>query len=145
MMRERMARTLTIAPLTPPYRAGRATPNRPAADGETLPNDAEMPTPHAIAALLAHHPATAALLPRWRAEDVVAMREKGVAHAHYRLPALGLVLRIPRLSQWALAPEENLAYQATCFRRAAPSGATPRLHAVLPVGAALPRGALLVD
>jgi hypothetical protein len=121
------------------------TPNRPAADGETLPNDTQLPAPDAIAALLARHPATADLLPRWRAEDVVAMREKGVAHAHYHLPALGLVLRIPRLSQWALAPEDNLAYQAACFRRAAPSGATPRLHAMLPVNAALPRGALLVE
>ena len=72
------------------------------------------------------------------------MREKGVAHAHYRLPG-GFVLRVPRLSQWALAPADNLAYQAACFRRAEPSGATPRLHAVLPVGADLPRGALLVE
>lgn len=73
------------------------------------------------------------------------MREKGVAHAHYHLPALSLVLRIPRLSQWALAPAENLAYQAACFERAQASGATPRLHAVLPVGPELPRGALLVE
>jgi Phosphotransferase enzyme family len=110
-----------------------------------LLNDVLPPNPDALAAVLARHPATAALLPRWRAEDVVAMREKGVAHAHYRLPALGLVLRIPRLSQWALAPAENLAYQAACFARAQASGATPRLHAVLPVGPDLPRGALLVE
>jgi Ser/Thr protein kinase RdoA (MazF antagonist) len=110
-----------------------------------LPNDALPPSPDALVALLARHPATAALLPRWRVEDVVAMREKGVAHAHYRLPALDLVLRIPRLSQWALAPEENLAYQAACFARSQESGATPRLHAVLPVSPDLPRGALLVE
>lgn len=72
------------------------------------------------------------------------MREKGIAHAHYQLPG-GFVLRVPRLSQWALAPADNLAYQEACFRRAEPSGATPRLHAVLPVGAGLPRGALLVE
>jgi hypothetical protein len=110
-----------------------------------LSNDASPPTPHSLAALLARHPATATLRPRWRDEDNVAMREKGVAHAHYRLPALGLVLRIPRLSQWGLPPAENLAYQEACFRRAEPSGATPRLHAVLPLSAELPRGALLVE
>ncbi|HEX3500616.1 MAG TPA: phosphotransferase [Stellaceae bacterium] len=110
-----------------------------------MPNDAQIPAPDALATLLARHPATAALLLHWRDEDVVAMREKGIAHAHYRLPALGLVLRIPRLSQWALAPEDNLAYQEACFRRAEQSGATPRLHAVLPITAALPRGALLVE
>jgi aminoglycoside phosphotransferase (APT) family kinase protein len=109
-----------------------------------LPNDAASPAPAAIAALLARHRATAALVPRLRAEEVLPMREKGVAHAHYRLPG-GFVLRVPRLSQWALAPADNLAYQAACFRRAEPSGATPRLHAVLPVGADLPRGALLVE
>ena len=43
------------------------------------------------------------------------MREKGVAHAHFSLPRHGLVLRVPRLSQWALPPPENLAYQAACF------------------------------
>ncbi len=73
------------------------------------------------------------------------MREKGVAHAHFRLVGRGLVLRVPRLSQWALPPAENLAYQAACFRRAEPSGATPRLAAVLPVSDDLPRGALLVE
>ena len=98
-----------------------------------------------IAALLARHPATAALVPHLRADDVQPMREKGVAHAHYRLAAHGLVLRVPKLSQWALAPEANLAYQEACFRRAEPSGATPRLHAALPVSDDLPRGALLVE
>jgi Ser/Thr protein kinase RdoA (MazF antagonist) len=109
-----------------------------------LPNDPTIPAPAALAAILARHPATAALAARWRAEDVVPMREKGVAHAHYRLPQ-GLVLRAPRLSQWALAPADNLAYQAACFRRAEQSGATPRLFSVLPVGADLPRGALIVE
>src|SRR5260370_39921244 len=80
-----------------------------------------------------------------READIEPMREKGVEPAPYLLPRHGLVLRIPRLSQWALAPEDNLAYQEACFRRAAPSGATPHLHAVLPVSAALPRGALLVE
>jgi aminoglycoside phosphotransferase (APT) family kinase protein len=98
-----------------------------------------------LATLLAKHPATSSVAARLRAEDLVPMREKGVAHAHFRLAGRGLVLRVPRLSQWALPPEENLAYQAACFARAAPSGATPRLVAVLPVGEQLPRGALLVE
>jgi Ser/Thr protein kinase RdoA (MazF antagonist) len=120
-------------------------PNRPAPLVVTaLPNDAASPAAGTIAAILARHRATAALFPRLRPEEVLPMREKGVAHAHYRLPG-GFVLRVPRLSQWALGPAENLAYQAACFERAQPSGATPRLHAVLPVGADLPRGALLVE
>lgn len=113
---------------------------------ETLvPATADQPTQATIAAILLQHRESAAMLAGLRAEDVVPMREKGVAHAHFRLPAHGLVLRIPRLSQWALPPEENLAYQAACFRRAELSGATPRLAAVLPVSDQLPRGALLVE
>jgi Ser/Thr protein kinase RdoA (MazF antagonist) len=98
-----------------------------------------------LATLLATNQASAALTAGLRPEDIVKMREKGVAHAHFRLAGRGLVLRVPRLSQWALPPEENLAYQVACFRRAEPSGATPRLAAVLPVSDALPRGALLVE
>jgi hypothetical protein len=110
-----------------------------------VPNDPTIPTAAALAAILARHPATAALASGLRADDLLPMREKGVAHAHYLLPRHGLVLRVPKLSQWALAPEANLAYQEACFRRAAPSGVTPRLHAVLPVDGELPRGALLVE
>lgn len=109
-----------------------------------VPAATEQLTQATIAAMLQHRE-SAAMFAGLRAEDVVPMREKGVAHAHFRLPAHGLVLRIPRLSQWALPPEENLAYQAACFRRAEPSGATPRLAAVLPVSDELPRGALLVE
>jgi aminoglycoside phosphotransferase (APT) family kinase protein len=110
-----------------------------------VPLDPDAITAATLAELLATHPASAALTAGLRAEELVKMREKGVAHAHFRLAGRGLVLRVPRLSQWALPPEENLAYQAACFRRAEPSGATPRLAAVLPVGDALPRGALLVE
>lgn len=80
-----------------------------------------------------------------RADEIVRLRDKGAAHAHYRLGRSGLLLRVPRLSQWALAPAENLAYQAACFGRAEPSGATPRLAAVLPPSEALPSGALAVE
>jgi phosphotransferase family enzyme len=98
-----------------------------------------------LAVVLARHPSCPPALRDLAAGDLVAMREKGVAHAHYLLPRHRLVLRVPRLSQWALAPAENLAYQAACFRRAQDSGATPRLHAVFAIGADLPRGALLVE
>jgi aminoglycoside phosphotransferase (APT) family kinase protein len=70
---------------------------------------------------------------------------KGVAHDHLALDRLGLVVRVPRLSQWSMPAEAALAYQAEGFRRAAPSGVTPALHAVLPPDDLLPRGALVVD
>ena len=111
----------------------------------SLPNDPTRPASAALAAILARHPATAGLLSGLRADDILPMREKGVAHAHYLLQRYGLLLRVPKLSQWALAPVDNLAYQEACFRRAEPSGVTPRLHAVLPVDRDLPRGALLVE
>jgi hypothetical protein len=80
-----------------------------------------------------------------RAEEVVRLRDKGAAHAHFRLGRTGLLLRVPRLSQWALPPRENLDYQAACFRRAEASGATPRLAAVLEPSPDLPGGALAVE
>ena len=125
----------------------RPTPDAkpPPAYGPALSYQPEPLSTADLAALLATHPATSAVAAGLRAEALVPMREKGVAHAHFRLAGRGLVLRVPRLSQWALPPEENLAYQAACFARAAPSGATPRLAAVLPVNPALPRGALLVE
>lgn len=71
--------------------------------------------------------------------------DKGLAHWHMRLKGTGLLARIPKQSQMALAAADNLAYQSACFQRAAPSGHVPRLHAVVPPSADLPRGALLVD
>jgi aminoglycoside phosphotransferase (APT) family kinase protein len=73
------------------------------------------------------------------------MEVGGIAHAHIRVIGRGAVLRVPRVSQFGLAPTDNLAYQAACFERARPSGRTPRLLGVLPVGSDLPRGALLVE
>lgn len=74
----------------------------------------------------------------------------GVSHLHLaaadaRVGGRPVVARIPLLSQWGMAPAEALAYEAACFERAAPSGRTPRLHAVLPVAEGLPFGALIVD
>jgi len=83
--------------------------------------------------------------PNLTAADLVPLPMKGIAHDHLALEPLGLVVRIPRLSQWSMPAEAALAYQAEGFRRAAPSGVTPGLHAVLPPDELLPRGGLVVD
>ena len=70
---------------------------------------------------------------------------KGISHAHWRIGDAGLVLRVPRMSQWGMAPDRQLAYEATAFERAAASGHCPQLHDTVPVCDALPRGALIVD
>lgn len=67
-----------------------------------------------------------------------------MAHDHVRLAGRGLVARIPRWSQVGLDPAANLAHQAAAFERAAASGHTPRLDAVLAPSEGLPMGALLV-
>jgi aminoglycoside phosphotransferase (APT) family kinase protein len=79
------------------------------------------------------------------ADDLVPLPMKGVAHDHLSIAGQGLVVRVPRLSQWSMPAEAALAYQAEGFRRIAPSGVTPNLHAVLPPDDLLPRGALVVD
>lgn len=71
--------------------------------------------------------------------------DKGLAHLHLRLAGTGRLLRCPKQSQMGLGAEEHLAYEAACFQRAAASGHTPRLHAVLAPRKGLARGALLVD
>jgi len=73
------------------------------------------------------------------------MPDTGLAHDHLRLPGTGRIARLPKQSQMNLAAAENLAYQAACFTRASASGHAPRLHAVLPPSAGLPRGGLVVD
>lgn len=87
-------------------------------------------------------------LPAFRALAVGALEPAGftgMAHDHIRIKGRGLLLRVPRVSQWGLAAQINLAYQATCFRRAEPSGHTPKLAAVLPPSVRLPMGALIVE
>ncbi|MGE0311889.1 MAG: aminoglycoside phosphotransferase family protein [Lautropia sp.] len=86
-------------------------------------------------------PLAAGLVP----DAIVALADTGLAHAHWRLGASGVLARVPKQSQMRLAARANLAYQRACFARAAPSGHTPRLHGVLEVSEALPRGALLVE
>ena len=93
-------------------------------------------------------------------EDLEPLDVGGIAHDHIRLRGLRIaapdtkageakplpaLLRVPRLSQWGLAPAENLAYQAACFERAAPSGVTPHLLGTLPVTRTVPMGAFLVE
>jgi len=73
------------------------------------------------------------------------MPDTGLAHAHFRLPGTGLIARIPKQSQMRLGAAENLAYQAACYRRAAPSGHAPGLANLLAPSAGLPRGGLVVS
>ncbi|WP_448206090.1 phosphotransferase [Azospirillum sp. sgz302134] len=91
-------------------------------------------------AALARLPGFAALPP----DTLEPMPRKGVAHDHVRLKGRGLVARVPRWSQMGLDPVANLNQQAAAFRRAAPSGHTPELVAVLAPAEGLPMGALIV-
>ena len=77
--------------------------------------------------------------------DLESLPAAGVAHDHVAIAGTELLVRVPRLSQTGRAAADNLAYQAACFARAEPSGATPRLHGVLPPSPELPMGALVVD
>jgi len=77
--------------------------------------------------------------------ELQPMLVKGLAHEHIRIAGRGLVLRVPRLSQFGLEPEANLQYQRACFERAEASGATPCIHGVLPVEDRIPYGALIVE
>lgn len=76
--------------------------------------------------------------------ELQPLADSGLAHWHLRLVGSGLLARIPKQSQLGLDAAAHLAYEAACFERAAASGHTPGLVAVLPPSAALPRGALLV-
>jgi len=78
-------------------------------------------------------------------DQLEPMPVKGLVHEHIRIRGRGLVLRIPRLSQFGFDPEHNLSYQTACFDRAGPSGATPALHAVIAVEPGIPYGALVVE
>lgn len=71
--------------------------------------------------------------------------DKGLAHHHVRVVGSGLLARCPKQSQMGLDAATNLAYEAACYQRAAASGHVPRVEGVLPVSAALPHGALLVE
>lgn len=80
-----------------------------------------------------------------RVGDLEPMQVKGLAHEHVRIKRRGLVLRVPKQSQFALAAADNLAYQAACFDRVSRSAHAPGLAAVLEPDAELPMGALVVE
>ncbi|MGE4242638.1 phosphotransferase [Ramlibacter sp.] len=81
----------------------------------------------------------------WAEVALEVLADKGLAHHHVRLVGTGLLARIPKQSQIGLVPDANLRHQQKCFERAQPSGHTPFCAGVLPVGPALPRGALIVQ
>ena len=80
-------------------------------------------------------------------DRVAAAPVPGRVHDHWRVETAAgpRLVRVPKLSHLGLAPRAALAYEAQAFRRAAPGGSTPRLHAILRVAPALPWGALVVD
>lgn len=77
--------------------------------------------------------------------DLEPLRVKGLAHDHVALRGRGVLLRVPKQSQFALSAAENLAYQAACFERVSASGHGPCLHGVIAPQPRIPMGALLVD
>jgi hypothetical protein len=78
---------------------------------------------------------------RIRTESLEELPRSGLAHRHWLLRGRGLVLRVPILPDAA----KTLERQASIFRRAAASGHTPALHAILRPSRHLPAGALLVE
>ena len=91
----------------------------------------------ALSALPGYRGATAA--------DLSVLNVKGLAHDHVTVAGRGLLLRVPKQSQFALTAGDNLAYQAACFTRVHASGHGPRLHEILLPSARLTMGALLVE
>lgn len=73
------------------------------------------------------------------------MRAKGLNHAHVRIRGTGAILRIPRLSAFGFEADVNLAYQVTCFSRAAESGHVPRLIGSIAPQDGIPWGALIIS
>lgn len=121
------------------YHRGRTDPN---SKPHTMPDH-----PDSSRRLAALHAAVTEI-PAFRGIEPKALEPAGftgMAHDHIRIRGRGVILRVPRVSQWGLAAHINLAYQTACFRRAEPSGHTPRLAAVLPPSVRLPMGALLVE
>ncbi len=83
-------------------------------------------------------------------DDLERLPDKGLAHDHIRIKTLRIdghrpLIRVPLLSQFALDPETNLAYQTACFERASQSGHIPRLIDRIEPSTELPMGALVVD
>jgi len=100
-----------------------------------------LPEPNRLIEVLQTFPDTRHL----RAGDLIPLRVKGVNHDHVRLRGAGLVLRLPRRTPWLGDPAAQLALEAAAFRRAEPSGVTPRLLRTIEPSPALPLGGLLVE
>jgi len=79
-----------------------------------------------------------------RPSDLEPLPATGTAHAHVRLPK-GLLARVPYARDNDPGAEARWDAQAEAFQRLAPSGRTPRLHAVLGPRPGLRGGALIVD
>ncbi len=77
--------------------------------------------------------------------DLRRMDVKGLAHDHVEIVGRGVLLRVPKQSQFALSAQDNLAYQAACFERVSLGGRAPKLHGVITPSAQTPMGALVVD
>jgi thiamine kinase-like enzyme len=78
-------------------------------------------------------------------EKISVLSTKGITHDHWRIGNSNYVLRIPKMSQWGMKPDNQLAYESTAFQRASKSGHCPELIATIPICEKLPRGALLVE
>jgi aminoglycoside phosphotransferase (APT) family kinase protein len=99
------------------------------------------PNLDALAAALSALPGYAGTI----AADLTVLNVKGLAHDHISVRSRGLLLRVPKQSQFGLSAANNLAYQAACFTRVSKSGHAPRLHEVVRPQARVPMGALLVE
>ena len=100
-----------------------------------------MPTPLVVPALRDLVAALNAAGARVRPDTLEELPRSGLAHRHWRLRGRGLVLRVPILP----GARASLERQAAIFERAAASGHTPALQAVLRPSKQLPAGALLVE
>ena len=78
-------------------------------------------------------------------EKISVLSTKGITHDHWRIGNSNYVLRIPKMSQWGMKPDNQLTYESTAFQRASKSGHCPELIATIPICKKLPRGALLVE
>ena len=98
-----------------------------------------------LAAIGPHLPDTMLAGAVLAAEALEPLPDYGAGHRHICLGGSGLMARIPRRLPDGADPATHLAYEAACFDRAYPSGATPRCHGVVPPSPGLPLGALLVQ
>ena len=100
-----------------------------------------MPNLDALAAALSALPGYAGTI----AAELAVLNVKGLAHDHISVRGRGVLLRVPKQSQFGLSAAHNLAYQAACFTRVSASGHAPRLYEVIRPQARIAMGALLVE